>query len=151
MAKKKKNALPKRVAGVKIPKRVRKGPLGQFLTSPVGKAMLAEALVLAGAGLTAKESEPGSNTRSAGNKLRQRLKKAGRKALLGGDGASDQAAATTAAVAYAVSEAARRFTSALHERRSFAPRDPEEGWKPGASEPGERPGRKPAAEPAPAP
>ncbi len=41
--------LPKRIAGVKVPKSVRKGPLGQLLASRTGQALLGEAIVTAGA------------------------------------------------------------------------------------------------------
>ena len=46
---KKKLKLPKRIAGVKIPKTVRKGPVADFLNSPGGQELIAEMLTLAGA------------------------------------------------------------------------------------------------------
>lgn len=40
----KKNFLPKTIAGVKVPKKVRKGPFGELLASPDGAAKVAEAV-----------------------------------------------------------------------------------------------------------
>jgi hypothetical protein len=37
--------IPKKIAGVKIPKSVRKGPVGDFLDSPGGQVLVAEAVV----------------------------------------------------------------------------------------------------------
>ncbi|HEV2532897.1 hypothetical protein [Phenylobacterium sp.] len=47
MAKKTQTYLPKRIAGVKVPKSVRKGPLGELIASPTGPALLAEAVMIA--------------------------------------------------------------------------------------------------------
>lgn len=41
----KKVKVPKRIAGVKIPKSIRKGPIGDFLTSSGGQVVLAEVLL----------------------------------------------------------------------------------------------------------
>lgn len=54
MAKKLKLKIPKRVAGVKIPKSVRKGALASFLNSGAGQVLLAEALVVLGSSIAAK-------------------------------------------------------------------------------------------------
>jgi hypothetical protein len=45
----KKLKVPKRIAGVKIPKAIRKGPIGDFLRSSGGQVLLAEALLAVGA------------------------------------------------------------------------------------------------------
>ena len=48
----KKLKLPKRIAGIKIPKTIRKGSVGEFMSSPAGQLVIAEALVAAaGVGL----------------------------------------------------------------------------------------------------
>ena len=47
MSKRKKVKLPKRIAGVKLPKATRKGPIADFLNSSGGQVLLAEAVVLA--------------------------------------------------------------------------------------------------------
>jgi len=44
---KKTSYLPKKIAGVKVPKSVRKGPLGELIASPAGPALLAEAVMIA--------------------------------------------------------------------------------------------------------
>jgi hypothetical protein len=46
MAKKKsKTSLPKRIGGMRIPKRIRKGPLASLLASPHGQEILVGSLV----------------------------------------------------------------------------------------------------------
>ena len=40
--------LPKRIAGVKIPKAIRKGPVMDFLNTPAGQVVLAQAVLLMG-------------------------------------------------------------------------------------------------------
>lgn len=47
MAKKNQSFLPKKIAGVKVPKSVRKGPLGELIASPAGPALIAEAVMVA--------------------------------------------------------------------------------------------------------
>jgi hypothetical protein len=44
---KKTSFLPKRIAGVKVPKSVRKGPLGELIASAEGPGLLAEAVMTA--------------------------------------------------------------------------------------------------------
>jgi hypothetical protein len=46
MARKLKLKIPKKVAGVKIPKSVRKGPVRDFLNSSAGQLLLAEGLIV---------------------------------------------------------------------------------------------------------
>lgn len=43
-----KNYLPKRIAGVKVPKSIRRGLLGEFLTSSAGQAIVAALILKAG-------------------------------------------------------------------------------------------------------
>lgn len=53
MAKKsKKMKLPKRFAGIKLSKALRRGPLAEMLMSPVGQGVLSEIIYHAGAALT---------------------------------------------------------------------------------------------------
>lgn len=59
----KKNTLPKRIAGVKVPKALRKGRAGRFLASPVGLALVSDAILAAGTVAAAKQAKPGSATR----------------------------------------------------------------------------------------
>ena len=58
MAKKHKMKLPKRIAGMKIPKGIRKGPIGNFLTSSGGQLVIAEALLAAGGFYAARRLDP---------------------------------------------------------------------------------------------
>jgi hypothetical protein len=113
--KKSKSVIPKRIAGVKVPKKVRKGRFGELLASKTGQALIAQAILGAGAvaaGLKATD-EP---------KLRGAAKRA--KARFAGktDGAGGAAsAAVGAALAYAVGEAARTFAEALSRRNAGTP------------------------------
>jgi hypothetical protein len=52
--------LPKRVAGVKIPKVIRKGPLPAFLNSGAGQLILAEMIVAIAAAFTAAKTDEDS-------------------------------------------------------------------------------------------
>jgi hypothetical protein len=52
--------LPKRIAGIKIPKSVRKGLLGEYIRSAPGQLLIAEALLLAGETL-GDSASPGGN------------------------------------------------------------------------------------------
>ena len=54
--------VPKRIAGVKIPKPIRKGGIGKFLNTTTGQVLLAEALFAAGQALMRKRSDPNSPT-----------------------------------------------------------------------------------------
>src|SRR5688572_21037790 len=53
----KKLKLPKRIAGIKIPKLIRKGPVGEFMSSPAGQLVIAEALVAAAGVFTVKKAD----------------------------------------------------------------------------------------------
>jgi hypothetical protein len=57
--------VPKRIAGVKIPKRIRKGPLGDFLKSSGGQIVLAEALLAVGAFYAARRFDASTPTGEA--------------------------------------------------------------------------------------
>ena len=52
--------IPKRIAGVKIPKTVRKGPVADFLNSSGGQVLIAEALLLAARSFAGKRVDPDS-------------------------------------------------------------------------------------------
>ena len=107
MAKEGKIKLPKRVAGMKIPKIVRKGPLGQFLNSHAGQVILAEAVLAAAAIFTAKtdaESAVGDGLRHPVDGAR-RLKQA---AVSTGADQSER-------LAHAFRRAGEAFREALHE------------------------------------
>jgi hypothetical protein len=103
MAKKKAAAVPKRIGGVKIPKQLRRGRVAQVLASPVGVAILAEAIIQAGERVLGSQTRPGS----AARRLAGGAKHAGEDAFTG-------ASAGGSNLAFALGEAARSFADAVH-------------------------------------
>jgi hypothetical protein len=65
MGKKANVKVPKRIWGVKIPKRIRKGPLGQFLNSSGGQIVVVEALLAAAAFYAARRIDPDTSVGGA--------------------------------------------------------------------------------------
>lgn len=139
MAKKQKKAkglIPRKIAGVKVPKAVRKGRFGELLASKTGQAIIAQAILGAGAvaaGVKAKDSP----------KLRKYAKGAKETVAETTHDAGRQARDVSSNLAYAVGLAARAFADALKrgEPRSFTAPEPEaERWTPdyGGPEPGAR-------------
>jgi len=124
MAKKNK-FLPKRIGGVKVPKRIRKSGMGQFLASPAGQALIAQAVVAAGAVAGAKKVQDSPKAREA-------LAEVGRDLKQMGADTGAQANAATSTLAYALGEAARSFADALHHNG-----DGKDGpaWAPSSSAP----------------
>ncbi|MDB5476144.1 MAG: hypothetical protein JWP49_1655 [Phenylobacterium sp.] len=110
MAKKSKNFLPRKIVGVKVPKKVRKGQFGELLASPTGQKLIAQAIVAIGAVASAKKVKDSPKARGAIADAADKLRDAG-------DGAGKGAAATSGALAYALGEAARSFTDALHRHQ----------------------------------
>jgi hypothetical protein len=106
MPKKLKIKLPKRVAGVKIPKSVRKGPVGQFLNSGAGQILIAEALVAAAGTLAVSRSDADSGTGDAVRHPIDTTRRVGSRTASAG---ADQAAR----MSYALREAARAFREAM--------------------------------------
>jgi hypothetical protein len=96
MSKRKKVKLPKRIAGVKVPKAARKGPVADFLNSSGGQVLLAEALVLA-AGVF--------GVRRLSTPL----------GISEGFGMRENIADASARLSYACGEALRAFRAALEE------------------------------------
>lgn len=99
MAKKMKSLLPKRIGKVKIGKSTRKGALADFLSSKAGQALIAEALMAAGT-LAAAKLKDNPKVRGAVATARIKGAKAGHDAK--------------EAISYAVGEAMRSFSDALH-------------------------------------
>jgi hypothetical protein len=106
MAKKLKLKVPKRVAGIKIPKSIRKGPVADFLNSPAGQIVVAEALVIAAGAFTASRTDtdvhdllrhPVENAERAGHAM----------AATGADQVSR--------VSFALKEASRAFRAAMED------------------------------------
>src|SRR5687767_12063322 len=89
--------VPKRVAGVKIPKAVRKGPVLQFVNSSAGKLLVAQALTAA-LGLFAYKEAQGEK----GEKLKLTAREA-----------EDALKRNTARLTVAFGEAVRAFRESL--------------------------------------
>lgn len=103
MAKKRKKAsLPKRLAGVKIPKKVRKGRLGALLASPLGQELLAGSVAVAGGALAARKAKHSPETRRLAGKLKH-----------AGEHRVEDTEAAASLFAHALGEAARSFAEAL--------------------------------------
>ena len=140
MAKKRKNAIPKRIAGMKVPKGLRKGRVGQLLASPVGQALIVGAVARAGETLIGRAPRPGSADGKAAAQSQGAQFQAAQS-----QGAQSQAAQAQAAVAafspgagessaafvYALRQAARAFVTAMQEQRVAARAEGGGGREPG--------------------
>src|SRR5688500_17587238 len=102
MAKKVQIKLPKRVAGIKIPKAVRKGPIVHFLNSGAGQVILAETLVAAAAMFAVTKTDEHS---SVADDLRHPVDAARRLGQALTDASSDQ----SERLAHAFKAASRAF------------------------------------------
>jgi hypothetical protein len=115
MAKKKrKSVLPKRIAGVKVPKAVRKGRFGELLASRMGQALLAEAIMAAGAVMAKNGGDKADDKASVGPQLGESV---AADAFRRWQTQGKPADAARATVAYALGEAARTFVRTLNEAR----------------------------------
>lgn len=107
MAKHDKIKLPKRVAGIKIPKAIRKGPVGHFLNSGAGQLVIAETLVAAAAAFTAvKADESGKVADTLKNPV-DSMRRAGEAMAEVGAGESERLAHAFRAACHAFMEALR--------------------------------------------
>ena len=106
MAKKSKALLPKRIGKVKVAKSVRKGALADVLTSKAGQALIAEAVLAIGAVAAAKL------------KRNRKVRSAVAAAKVKGGEAGQEASAAAATLTYALGEAVRSFSEALHRTSS---------------------------------
>lgn len=121
----KKNNVPKRLAGVKLPKPLRRG-LRDLAASQNGRTVLVEALAAAAAAIAAAEAQPGSKTRQFAAKQAPKVKAAA------GD-LRGKALGARASSAAAFEEAARSFTEALRRRRPDEPPTPAAPQPPGST------------------
>lgn len=118
----KKLKIPKRVAGVKIPKAIRKGPVADFMKSRAGQLVIAEALVAAGGvSLAAKADEHLHGDTSS----KQPIEGAKRLARDGSEVSGDHVQRVT----FALKEAARAFREAMEQGPP-----PQEPWQSAAPE-----------------
>jgi hypothetical protein len=109
MGKKSKSVLPKKIAGVKVPKSIRKGHFGEFLTSPTGQKIVAEAIVAVGAVASAHKAAKSDKAKEIAGAAKDKLADAK-------DGAGDKASDASGVIAYAIGEAVRSFTDAIRSR-----------------------------------
>jgi hypothetical protein len=105
---KRKLKLPKKIAGVKIPKSVRKGPVGQFLNSSAGQLLVAEALIAAGGAFFATETNDAGDHKGSARKL-------GRSGAGSADEARQLLERGSARLSFAFGEAVKAFRTALRE------------------------------------
>ena len=104
----KKTKVPRTIAGVKLPKALRRG-LRDLAASQNGRTVLVEALAAAGAALAATQAKPGSKTRKlAADKAS--------KASAAAEELRSKAAEARSATVTALENAARSFTEALRPR-----------------------------------
>jgi hypothetical protein len=101
MAKASRIKVPKRVAGVKIPKAVRKGPVMDFVNSTTGRLLVAQALTAAIGVFAYKHASPATR-----DNLRGKVKK-------GADGTREALERNTARLSFAFGEAVTAFRTAL--------------------------------------
>jgi len=115
----KKYRIPKKIAGIKVPKALRRG-LRDMAANQNGRAILTEALAAAGAAVAAARTPPGPKIRQIDPKARSNVDGAER-------AARDKAPAGTVGMA-ALEDAARAFTSTLRQREvAEAPPTPDPG------------------------
>lgn len=105
---KRKLKLPKKIAGVKIPKAVRKGPVGQFLNSSAGQLLVAEALIAAGGAFFATEMKDSGDQKGSARRL-------GRSAGGSAEEARQLLEHGSARLSFAFGEAVKAFRTALKE------------------------------------
>jgi hypothetical protein len=135
MARKSKALLPKRIGKVKVGKSLRKSALADVLTSKAGQALIAEAVLALGAVATAQLKKSRKAERVAAAKVKDR---------------KAEAAPAAATLTYALGEAVRSFSEALHR----APADRAQGgdgaaWAPLAPSPGPKAAKPHASAPQP--
>ena len=114
MAKTLKLTVPKRLAGIKIPRQVRKGTLGTFLNSTAGQIVLAECLLLIGGVLAAAakpDSGPGKLLRNTVARGRDAFSSAGERAKNGQEIVRDR----SGRLGSAFERAAEAFKAAMLE------------------------------------
>jgi len=134
MAKKRKNVVPKRIAGMKVPKSLRKGRVGELLSSPVGQALIIETVARAGEHLIGRQTRPGSAVRKGAVRSQEAISDLG-----------ENTSESSAAVVHALRQAARAFVAAMQEQQSAGRPEPgRDEEKVEKKDQGERPDRRTA-------
>ena len=107
--------VPKRIAGFKIPKTVRKGPVVDFLNSSGGQVLIAEALLLAARSFAGKRVDPDSPVGEFINHPVEKAKEAAVSSKAVAHRASNGASEASSKLARAFEEGIRAFRAALSE------------------------------------
>lgn len=129
MAKHGKIKLPRRIAGVKIPKAIRKGPIGHFLNSGAGQLVIAETLVAAAAAFTAVKTDESGKVADTLKHPVDSMRRASEAVAEVGAGEGER-------FAHAFRAACRAFVDALHEGDATAWRVRDEEDAPAKKQPG---------------
>ena len=119
--KKTKSLLPKRVAGVKIPKSIRKGGAGRFLTSPVGVALMTQAVAAVGAATAVKKADPDSTVGKLRDDPKAELSHLKGEARIKGEQSADALRGAFSAAAEAFADALRNSADALETGSKKSP------------------------------
>lgn len=96
--------LPKRIAGIKIPKGIRKGPVMKFLNTPPGQVVLAQALLVIGGAFAVEKSRDNDGTLHPLDALKDAQRNIGKRA----DFAAAKLTRAFAAAAHAFRDAMER-------------------------------------------
>lgn len=102
--------IPKRIAGVKIPKSIRKGPIAAFLSTSAGQMLLAQAVLAIGAVSAARREDPNA---PLGETLRHPLDRI--RALLGQGGAQSELFSSRDRLGRAFRAALQAFQAEYHD------------------------------------
>jgi hypothetical protein len=106
--------IPKRIAGLKIPKTVRKGPVVEFLNSSAGQLVLAQVLLAIGARYAVKHTDPESTSGKTIRHPVQTLRTLS-------DDVGERADEVRARFARACTAAAQAFRSAMEDGQEELP------------------------------
>jgi hypothetical protein len=116
---KKKAALPKKIAGVKVPKTIRKSRmLRAMLRNPMGRDLLANALVAGAGAAAAVLVEKRENIADAGKQAAKTGKKAGKKSYRAAQMAGHAMESAVSAMMGVVADAAHTIVSGKTKKRN---------------------------------
>jgi hypothetical protein len=102
--------IPKRIAGIKIPKSIRKGPIAAFLNTSAGQMLLAQAVLAIGAVSAARREDPNA---PLGDTLRHPLERI--RALLGEGGVQSEVFSSRDRLGRAFRAALQAFQAEYHD------------------------------------